>query len=74
VLGVDVADLVRNNGQRFFVVEFFQQAREYDNDVFFRTIGERVHERALLHEHLGHVYAERRASDLKFCVKVGELF
>ena len=73
VLGVDVADLVRDDGERLLVVEALDERRVEDDDRALDAAGKGVDDRVLLDEQLGHVHAERRAGDLELGVEVGAL-
>ena len=72
-LGVDVADLVRDDGEDLLVRQAFEQAGEEDDDGAVDAVGEGVDDRRLHHVKLGHVHAERRAGDLKLRVEVWAL-
>ena len=73
VLGVDMADLVGDDGERFLVIEPFDQGRVEHDDRLFDAARKGVDHRVLLDEHIRHLDAERRAGDLQFCVQVGDI-
>ena len=73
VLGVYVADLVRDDGEHLLVVEALDELRVQHDDGVFDSAGEGVDGRVLLDEKLRHVHAERGAGDLQLGVEVWAL-